>query len=342
MTTLSVPPPSRSPWQRFYGGAHALRVAWYRERAARLPIPVISVGNLHWGGSGKTPLVAAIAEHLRDRGRHVAILSRGYGRHAARKGEILIASTGAGPLLGPRSIGDEPALLAGTLPGVAVVVGADRAAAGRHALERLEPRPDLFLLDDGFSHLRLARDLDILAMPAADPFGGGRLAPAGRLREPLAASRRAHAVVLTGVEDLGDRGSQLAEALRPYGFRGAGFASRTLPGPVVGPNEASLPAGARVVAAAAIGRPEAFFATVAGLGFEVAARAAFRDHHAYSDEDVAALDRQVESTGAVALLTTSKDAVKLRGRTRASLVEIPIRAVPEPSFWPWLDRELRR
>lgn len=342
MTTLSAPPPSRSPWQRFYGGAHAMRVAWYRDRAARLPVPVVSVGNLHWGGSGKTPLVAAIAQHLRDRGRHVAILSRGYGRHATRKSEILIASAGAGPLLGPRSIGDEPALLAGTLPGVAVVVGADRAAAGRHALERLEPRPDLFLLDDGFSHLRLARDLDILAFPAADPFGGGRLAPAGRLREPLAASRRAHGVVLTGVEDLGDRGSQLADALGPYGFRGAGFASRTLAGPVVGPNEASLPTGARVVAAAAIGRPEAFFETVVGLGFEIAARATFRDHHAYSDEDVAALDRQVETTGAVALLTTSKDAVKLRGRIRAPLGEIPIRAVPEPGFWPWLDRELRR
>jgi tetraacyldisaccharide 4'-kinase len=338
--TLPAPPPSRSPWQRFYGGAHALRVAWYRDRAARLPIPVVSVGNLHWGGSGKTPLVAAIAEHLRDGARRVAILSRGYGRQPTPKGEILIASTGDGPLFGPDRIGDEPALLAGSLPGVSVVVGADRAAAGRYALERLVPRPDLFLLDDGFSHLRLARDLDILAFPAADPFGGGRLAPGGRLREPLTASRRAHCGVLTGVADTSGQGALLTEALRPHGFRGAGFASRTLAGPAVGPHAVPLAQGARVVAVAAIGRPDAFFATVAGCGFDIAARVPFRDHHPYSDQDVAALDRQVEAVGAVALLATSKDAVKLRGRTRALLAEIPIRAVPEPGFWSWLDREM--
>src|SRR5262245_39413720 len=181
---MKPPPPPISPWQILYGGAHGLRRRGYRDRARRLPRPVVSVGNLHWGGTGKTPLVAAIAAHLRDRGLAVCILSRGY---ASRGRGVRVVSTGSGPLLGPRTAGDEPVLLAGELPGVAVVVGPDRWQAGEHALRRLDPRPDLFLLDDGFSHLALARDLDLVAFPAADPFAGGRLFPSGRLREPLAA-----------------------------------------------------------------------------------------------------------------------------------------------------------
>ena len=343
MTPLSAPPPSRSPWQKFYGGVHALRVAWYQRRAVRLPVTVISVGNLHWGGSGKTPLVAVIAEHLRDSGRQVAILSRGYRRERANDRQFRVASMGQGPLLSARWVGDEPALLAATLPGVAVVVGTDRAAAGRHALLRLEPRPDLFLLDDGFSHLGLARDLDILAFPAVDPWAGGRLAPSGRLREPLAASRRAHAAVLTGADEAAPgAGAELAETLGRYGFQGAGFVSRTISAPPVTADGSTLARGARVVAVAAIARPEAFFATAERMGFDIVGRSAFRDHHPYSDDDVAELDRQVAARGAVAILATAKDAVKLRGRTRSTLAEIPIRALPETAFWTWLDGELAR
>jgi len=198
--SLGQPPPADSPWQRLYAAAHRLRRRWYRERARRLPLPVISVGNLLWGGGGKTPLVAAVAAHLRQRGLAVCILSRGYGRSGSG---VRIVSRGDGPLLAPAEAGDEPVLLAGELPGVAVVVGADRHRAGMEALARLRPAPELFLLDDGFSHLALHRDLDLLAFPAADPFGGGRLWPGGRLREPLAASARADAALLTGTPALG-------------------------------------------------------------------------------------------------------------------------------------------
>ncbi|HEX2254119.1 MAG TPA: tetraacyldisaccharide 4'-kinase, partial [Thermoanaerobaculia bacterium] len=166
---LDPPPPPVSPWQLLYGGAHRLRGAWYRRRSRRLPRPVVSVGNLHFGGTGKTPLTAALAAHLRDAGIAVCILSRGYGSRGAG---VRVVSTGEGPRLGPEEAGDEPVLLAGELPGVAVVVGADRFAAGSHALDHLTPRPDMFLLDDGFSHLGLARDIDLLAFPAADPFAG--------------------------------------------------------------------------------------------------------------------------------------------------------------------------
>jgi tetraacyldisaccharide 4'-kinase len=333
---MKAPHPPSSPWQLLYGGAHRLRRQWYRTRAQRLPRPVVSIGNLHWGGSGKTPLVAAIAAHLRDRGVAVCILSRGY---ASQGRGVRVVSTGEGPILGPLVAGDEPVLLAGELPGVAVVVGPDRHRDGLQALRRLEPAPDLFLLDDGFSHLRLHRDLDLVAFPAADPFGGGRLLPSGRLREPLAAMARAQAAVLTGAPEWDRQGETLAAALRPHGFTGSGFASRTVPGE---PRGVDLPAGARVFLVTAIARPEAFAATVRGLGFEIAGELPFPDHHRYPPASLARIAEAWRASGAAAVLTTSKDRVKLHGQLDLPLAELPIRAEPEPAFWDWLDGELAR
>jgi tetraacyldisaccharide 4'-kinase len=334
---LAAPPPPRSPWQLLYGGAHRLRRAWYRDRARRLPVPVISVGNLHWGGAGKTPLVAALAAYLRDRGLAACVLSRGYGR---RGGGVAVVGAGAGPLLPPSRAGDEPVLLAGELPGVAVVVGADRHRAGRHALSRLEPRPEVFVLDDGFSHLALARDLDLLAFPAADPFAGGRLLPSGRLREPLEAAARADGVLLTGAAEGGPGGAELAAALRPHGFAGPGFSSATRTEPARRTDGRPLPPGARVVLAAGIARPERFFAAARAQGFEVARELALPDHHDYPPKTLRALAAALRETGAEALLTTTKDRVKLHGRTDLPLAELPVRAEPEPAFREWLDGRL--
>ena len=325
-----------SPWQLFYGGVHELRRRWYRDRAQRLPRPVISVGNLHWGGAGKTPLVAAIAAHLRDRGLAVCILSRGY---ASQGRGVRVVSTGEGPLLGPGAAGDEPVLLAGELPGVAVVVGPDRHQAGLHALRCLDPIPDLFLLDDGFSHLRLHRDLDLVAFPAADPFGGGRLLPSGRLREPLAAAARAHAAILTGASQ-DDGGADLTAALRPFGFLGPGFASRTVPGEVrLADGSPALP-GERVFLVTAIARPEDFLATARSLGYEIVGELRFPDHHRYPPASLERIREAWRASGARAVLTTSKDRVKLLGRLELPLADLPIRAEPEPAFWTWLDGEL--
>ena len=336
MKSPSVP---ASPWQRFYEGAHRLRQRWYRTRAQRLPRPVISVGNLHWGGSGKTPLTSALAAHLRDRGRAVCILSRGY------KGEgqgVRVVSTGEGPLLGPLVAGDEPVLLAGALPGVAVVVGPERYRAGLQALERLPVPPDLFLLDDGFSHLALHRDLDLVAFPAADPFGGGRLPPSGRLREPLASMSRAHAAILTNAAGTPGEGAALARALRPHGFKGPGFASVTRPGSPHFADGAALPPGSPVFLVTAIARPEGFTETVRGLGFEIRGELRFPDHHGYPAASLEKIAEAFRASGAVALLTTSKDRVKLLGRLDLPLAELPIHALPEPAFWAWLDGEIGR
>jgi tetraacyldisaccharide 4'-kinase len=324
---LVAPPPPVSPWQLLYGGAHRLRRAWYRGRARRLPVPVVSVGNLHWGGGGKTPLTAALAVRLRDAGRAVCVLSRGYG--GVGDG-VRLVSRGDGPLVGPDAAGDEPVALAGDLPGVAVVVGADRWLAGRTALERLAPAPEVFVLDDGFSHLALARDVDLLAFPAADPFAGGRLVPGGRLREPLAAAARADAALLTGVEEgeVEGAGAALAAALARHGFGGPGFASVTRPGTPRDAARRPLAPGTRVLLVAGIARPERFGATARRLGLTVA------------EATLAALRRAFAEGGAEAVLVTSKDRVKLEGRLDLPLAELPVVADPEPAFWRWFEGRL--
>ncbi len=335
---LEVPARSWSPWQWFYGGAHTARQAWFSRRAKRLPRPVISVGNLHWGGGGKTPMVAAIAAHLRDAGRRVSILTRGYGS----KGEgVRILSRGEGPLLGPKLAGDEPVLLAGQLPGVSVIVCPDRFLAGQHALERLEPAPEIFLLDDGFSHLALHRDLDLLVFPASDPFGGGKLAPSGRLREPLRSAGRADAVLLTGAPDhTSNLGGQLATTLRPYGFEGPGFASQTLSGEPQLATQGEIRPGCRVLVVAGIARPATFFETVSRLDFEIAERLEFSDHHAYPKASLEKIRDAYRRHSADLVLTTGKDRVKLQSRLELPLADVPIHADPDASFFRWLDEAL--
>lgn len=333
---FAAPQPPRSPWQLLYGAAHKLRWHWYVRRAKRLSRPVVSVGNLHWGGAGKTPVVAAIARHLHQRGLRTAILSRGYGRQD--KG-VHVVSTGDGPLLGPLVAGDEPVLLAGELPGVAVVVGRDRFEAGRHALERLDPPPQVFLLDDGFSHLSLFRDIDLVVFPAAaDPFAGGKLLPGGRLREPLAAMQRADAALMMGTANTAAR--ELGEMLHPYGFSGPAFACDVQTRPAQLVTGGALPSGSRVLLVVAIARPQRFVSAVREAGFSVADVMTFPDHHGYPEHSL----RQIEKTWATAnadvVLTTSKDRVKLLGRLDLPLAELPIRAQPEESFWSWLWRRL--
>lgn len=337
---IVAPEKTRSPWQLFYAGVHALRVRYWRKRAKKLPRPVISIGNLHWGGAGKTPATIAVAAHLQARGYKVAVLSRGYGS----QGEgVRIVSRGDGPMLGPRIAGDEPVLLAGQLPGVAVIVCPDRWRAGRDALERLDHPPDVFLLDDGFSHLQLHRDLDLLVFPAADPFAGGKLPPGGRLREPLGASRRAHAALLTG--ELKDGGvlepamaMSLARALRPFGFAGPAFAAPTEAGAPL--PELPAAAGGKALVVSGIARPEAFLRTVRKQGIEVADVLSFPDHYRYPDAALGELEAHFAKCGATFLLTTSKDMVKLRGRLHLPMAELPIRCQPEPAFFTWLEARM--
>ena len=332
-----VPTPPRSPWQRLYGAVLEARTRRAAGRAERLPRPVISIGNLHFGGGGKTPLVVALAARLVEHGRQPAILSRGY-RRTSRGARVV--SRGAGPELSPAEAGDEPFLMASRLPGVPVVVGESRAEAGRLAWSTLQPPPQLFLLDDGFSHAALARDLDLLVFPAADPFGGGRLLPSGRLREPLAAAARADAAVVTGARGVAGEAERLATALARFGFAGRCFTSATVALPPRLATGEVLAAATPVFALAAIARPAAFFAAARASGVDLRGERAFRDHHAYPARDLEAIEAAARAAGAVCLLTTEKDAPKLAGRAGLPIATLEIEARPEPALLEWLEARL--
>jgi tetraacyldisaccharide 4'-kinase len=307
---------------------------------------VWSIGNLSWGGSGKTPVVAAVAAWAHDRGRRVAVLSRGYARRGSKP---LVVSRGAGPRVPPALAGDEPWLLADALPGVAVAVAARRAEAARELAGQMPSAPDLYLLDDGFSHLALARDLDLLVLPVGDPFGGGRLPPSGRLREPLAASARAHAVLLTGAGATPAAAREAGDILRAFGFAGAAFACDvevSVPRRVTSiPNDAAraddgATLSGRVLLVTGIARPERVRESAVGAGIEVVEQLAFADHHDYPERSLGRIAETARRSGAVAVLTTSKDRGKLAGRLDLPLWELPVAAVPEPGFWTWLAGRL--
>jgi tetraacyldisaccharide 4'-kinase len=266
---------------------------------------------------------------------------------------VRVVSTGRageGPLLGPSVAGDEPVLLAGELPGVAVLVCPDRAAAGRHAMAHLDPPPDLFVLDDGFSHVRLAREVDLLAFPSADPFGGGRLAPGGRLREPLQSVAAADAVLLTGPADEvdPDGGRALGAELARFGFHGEGFAAPIRPLPARTATGERVPEGTRVLLVSGVARPEGVLRSAREVGLTVAAELRFGDHHAYPESSLRKITESFRQTGVRAVATTSKDRVKLHGRLAeispvdVPLVEIPVACEPEPALFAWLDARLER
>jgi tetraacyldisaccharide 4'-kinase len=258
---------------RLFGAFVGIRSALYDRgylRPRRLRHPVISVGNLTVGGTGKTPLVIALAEALAASGRRPVVLSRGYRRQSRG---VVVVSRGHGPEVGWEEAGDEPFLIARRVPGAAVVVGADRFGAGRRAEEH--DLGDVFLLDDGFQHRQLARDLDLVAVDPADWAGPDRLLPGGRWREPKEALGRADAALVS--EGSSARAPQLDVPAFSFTTHAEGIVRNGVLEPLSGF------AGQRVVAFAGIAKPERFFDALEGAGLELAARVRFRDHHRYRE-----------------------------------------------------------
>ncbi len=291
-----------------YGRLALARRAWFARPGAsrRLERPVVSVGNLSVGGTGKTPFVAALAAWLVSEGHRPAILSRGYGRPAKTR-DVVVVSDGSRIQCDVRHAGDEPMMLAQAVPGAAVVVCADRYRAGRVAEQTLGAT--VHVLDDGFQHLRLARDLDIVVTPLGE-LARESVLPKGRLREPLAALGHAALLVVTGATD-----EQADAEARAVGVGAAVGAIRRLGDPVAvndaTPNHATPEAGAPVVVMAGIGQPQQFVDSLRAAGWRVVDVCTFHDHHWYSRRELDAVAARVRSAGAWGVLTTAKDAVRL-------------------------------
>jgi len=309
-----------------YGAALQAHLAGYRyglAKRTRLSARVISIGNLTLGGTGKTTATTAIAQWLVERGRRVAILSRGY-RGAGEKGAVVV-SEGFGPLVGPEESGDEPYLMARALPGVFVLAGKDRRRTGRRAVE--EFGAEVLVLDDGFQYQRLVKDVEVVLVDALEPFGYDSLVPRGRLREPVRHLARADAVWITHSDlvrqkDLGQvkrRVGEAAPGARVWEAVHAPVGLRSLGGEGEAPAEAVR--GRRVFALSSVGNPTAFERTLQRLGAVLVGRARFPDHHEYRVEE---LREAARGEGAIVewVVTTEKDAVRL-----------PEGAFDRPAWW---------
>lgn len=268
----------------------------------------VSVGNITTGGTGKTPLVAYIAEMLASDGEKVCILTRGYGRRDPKK--RVLVSDGSTVLVNADTGGDEPVELATKLLGKAIVIAdADRVSAGEWARRKFGVTA--FVLDDGFQHRKARRDLDIVCVDATQPLFDGKLLPAGRLREPVDSLDRADAIVITRSEQVADI-DELRSRIASVTTKPKVFVSHTKIKSLRslgGPSEA--PENGRVVAFCALGNPDAFFAQIKALDLELVGQMAFRDHHRYVQSDVGEIEKLARAANADLLLTTAKDAVKL-------------------------------
>lgn len=292
-------------WHR----AMAYRTGLFRSRS--LGAYVVSIGNITVGGTGKTPLVIALAGALARSGHRVVVLSRGYKGNSSKP---CVVSDGGRPLVPAEVSGDEPYLMAERLPGVPVVVGANRLAAGSLAVERFAP--DVVVLDDGYQHLKLKRDLDVVVVDCGAPPQNSRLLPRGPLREPVSALGRADVLCLTHLDRCEDVGRikqrlwQIHPGVPILEGRHRPVALRPLRAPTRDMGLGFLE-GKSVFALSGIANPGSFRDLLEGWGCGVAGHAAFPDHHAYTPEDLTAVFREAKRLDADCVVTTAKDAVRI-------------------------------
>jgi tetraacyldisaccharide 4'-kinase len=288
-------------------------------------VPVISIGNLTAGGSGKSPMVSWVARNLAGSGHRPAVVSRGY--RGAHRGCATVVSDGGGPQVDAGVAGDEPVMLARALAGVPVIVSRRRVDGASLAVQRFGA--DCVVLDDGFQHRALARDLDLVMVDGMDPFGSGRLLPAGPLREPLAALRRASAVVVHGGDGSTPAGREarrrIEEAAAKHCPRAPVFHARSRAICLVsavsgGTSPLERLSGLPIACFAGIARPGRFFDEARRLGADVRCTRSFSDHHLPGEAELDEVLASAREAGAHLLLTTEKDLARL-GEARAARME---------------------
>jgi tetraacyldisaccharide 4'-kinase len=292
-----------------------------------LPCPVISVGNITVGGTGKTPLTMSLARGLTDRGIRVAILSRGY---KGKKTSEPVVSDGKTLFLSPEESGDEPFLMAQACKGIPVLIGKDRFINGRIALQRFGIQG--LLLDDGYQHLSLHRDVNILLIDSHIGFGDHHLLPRGILREPLSHLRRAQIILFTKVENP-EMCRPLEKEICKIHPLSQVFHSHYEPADLVGPREEQEELrslrGKKILALSGIADPNSFSSLLRKYGMEIISEATFPDHHLYTAKDLSFIEEK--SKGADCIVTTEKDMVKLK---LLKIDHLPLRALRiEVKIW---------
>lgn len=309
------------PPAKLYELAVRLRVAAYETdylKSKTLDATVISVGNLTLGGAGKTPMVHYIARYLSSEAHSVAILTRGYGRQSS--GMRVLNDSSKPATIPPDSpyseFGDEPLMLARALPDVPIVINKDRHEAGTWTQHHLGS--DVLVLDDGYQHLRLARDLNILLIDATDPFGGFEMPPFGRLREPLYGIKRADAVIVTRADRPFDQAQTLSIIKHYCGdrvpvmyFYSTITELRHLATGEV--YDAKTFAGWNTAVLCGIANPHAFTEDILQIGINIVNESFFADHHPFGQDDLDRVTKAAQGACADAIVTTEKDAVRLEG-----------------------------
>lgn len=296
----------------FYSFLQRARVFLYKNgllKTEKVGSRVISIGNITAGGTGKTPAVMAIAKMAKEKGFNVAILTRGY--RGLAKG-ITPVSDGSKVLLNCRDAGDEPFLMAKKLSGIPVIKGKNRYLSAKFSIERFGS--DLFVLDDGFQHLRLHRDVNILLIDATDPFGNGHLLPRGILREPLIAMERANIIVITKA-NLSRKIKETVEIIKKYNTTAPIFFSHYKPVDLIDMkgNTVSIEniRGSSLFIFSGLASHSSFRLLLEREGAKVSGELTYPDHFDYSKKDIDEIERKAEALGTDMVVTTEKDIVKI-------------------------------
>ena len=336
------------PLSPIYTGLMKLRNYGYDKgffKSNELNCPVISIGNVVMGGTGKTPHVIATASFLKKLGKKPAIISRGYG--GTHKDGTLIVHDGSNLLVSADIAGDEPVMMAETLGNVPVLVNKNRYKAGVKALKNFDV--DIILLDDGFQHRALKRDIDIVLLNTKAPFGNGRVFPGGELREDLSSIKRADMLILTKANGLKDDEKNQLKAMllkrwpeKPVFFSENRFTSLLgLDNKKI--NITSLK-NAKVYGFCGIAQPETFFQALKQMGANILGQKVFSDHHKYSVNDILNLLEQSRKLGCDFVVTTQKDGVKIRDMNLdlkdMEIFQLNMEAVVEPEFFSDLKQKL--
>lgn len=313
-----------NPLEHIYFAAHRVKTSLDLKAQRRLPVPVISVGNITTGGTGKTPAVIAIASQARERGLSPCILTRGY--RGKLRGPMFVSAENYSA-----DVGDEPLLTATLLHDVPVVKCPRRYEGGVFALENLTDRPGLFILDDGFQHRRLYRDLDVVLVSGISGFAEGKLLPLGRLREPLGGLARAHAIVITKSPSMDlDAHGELVKKIRFHNARVPLYVSSHVARRVttevsrhagqglgvLEPQPNGFLTGKDVFAMCGIAEPESFMRSLEAAGARVVGSRFFPDHYGYTPADIQDVAIKANSAGANWIMTTEKDIMRLRSIDR--------------------------